>query len=167
MDPGRDPLPGSSSAKKSESEDDVPLARQRKDLKGKVKKSGKKEEQKGSQVSNVDSVVTEENKVPKGKNVASVVTEKKKDPKGKDVGSVEDHEKKVPKGENVGSIDNQVKKVPKGKAPTSVNVASSSANVVNDDQDEEEGGDLELTEAESTQGWSLTRRRRVLKVLFL
>ena len=135
MDPGRDPLPGSSSAKKSESEDDVPLARQRKDVKGKVKKSGKKEEQKGSLVSNVDSVVTEENKVPKGKNVASVVTEKKK--------------------------------VPKGKAPTSVNVASSSANVVNDDQDEEEGGDLELTEAESTQGWSLTRRRRVLKVLFL
>ena len=151
MDRGPDPLPGSSSAKKSESEDDVPLARQRKDLKGKVKKSGKKEEQKGSQVSNVDSVVTEENKVPKGKNVASVVTEKKK----------------VPKGNNVGSVDNQVKKVPKGEAPTSVNVASSSANVVNDDQDEEEGGDLELTEAESTQGWSLTRRRRVLKVLFL
>ena len=151
MDPGRDPLPGSSSAKKSESEDDVPLARQRKDVKGKVKKSGKKEEQKGSLVSNVDSVVTEENKVPKGKNVASVVTE----------------ENKVPKGKNVASVVTEKKKVPKGKAPTSVNVASSSANVVNDDQDEEEGGDLELTEAESTQGWSLTRRRRVLKVLFL
>ena len=40
MDPLQDPVPGNS-AKKSDSEDDIPLAavRERKDAKGKVKKS--------------------------------------------------------------------------------------------------------------------------------
>ena len=126
MDPGRDPLPGSSSAKKSESEDDVPLARQRKDLKGKVKKS-----------TNV---------------------EKQKDPKGKEVET--STEKKVPKGKEIKTSTE--KKVPKGKGSEE---AVGSANVVSDDgNDSEDSGHLQLTPDEASQGWSLTRRRRAMKV---
>ena len=160
MDPLQDPVPGSS-AKKSDSEDDIPLAavRERKDAKGKVKKS-----------SNIDA-----KKVPKGKSGSSDVIEskvgnvdkEKKVPKGK-VGNL-DKEKKVPKGK-VGNVDKDEKKVPKGKPASSANVAEASVNVAsgnvvsNSDEDEEEGGGLELTAAEATQGWSLTKKRRILKV---
>ena len=62
-----------------------------------------------------------------------------------------------------------MKKVPKGNVGgTSVNVDS--GNVANDNvernEEDDEGGDLELTAAEATQGWSLTRRRRAMKVKF-
>ena len=146
MDPLQDPVPGSS-AKKSDSEDDIPLAavRERKDAKGKVKKSS--------------NIVAK--KVPKGKSGSSDVIESK-------VGNV-DKEKKVPKGK-VGNVDKDEKKVPKGKPASSANVAEASVNVAsgnvvsNSDEDEEEGGGLELTTAEATQGWSLTKKRRILKV---
>ena len=174
MDPLQDPVPGSS-AKKSDSEDDIPLAavRERKDAKGKVKKSSNidaKKVPKGksgssdvieSKVGNVD----KEKKVPKGK--VGNLDKEKKVPKGK-VGNV-DKEKKVPKGK-VGNVDKDEKKVPKGKPASSANVAEASVNVAsgnvvsNSDEDEEEGGGLELTAAEATQGWSLTKKRRILKV---
>ena len=192
-DQAPDPVAGSSSSnlpipKKPESstdEEDVPLVRQRKDLKGKAKKSSNIDAKKLPTVSNVSNVDFEQSKVPKGTNVGTVDKDDKKVPKGTNVGTVDKDEKKVPKGRNVGTVDKDAKKVPKGKEKdsgesvkkvtkgkeaSSISVAGSSGNVatvsvVKDDEDDVEDGDLQLTEAEATQGWSLTRRRRALKVI--
>ena len=208
-DQAPDPVAGSSSStlpipKKPESstdEEDVPLVRQRKDLKGKAKKSSNIDAKKLPTVSNVSNVDFEQSKVPKGTNVGTVDKDDKKVPKGTNVGTVDKDEKKVPKGKavgsvvseqkkdlkgrNVGTVDKDEKKVPKGKEKdsgesvkkvtkgkeaSSISVAGSSGNVatvsvVKDDEDDVEDGDLQLTEAEATQGWSLTRRRRALKVI--
>ena len=191
-DQAPDPVAGSSSSnlpipKKPESstdEEDVPLVRQRKDLKGKAKKSSNIDAKKVPTVSNVSNVDFEQSKVPKGTNVGTVDKDDKKVPKGTNVGTVDKDEKKVPKGRNVGTVEKDAKKVPKGKEKdsgesvkkvtkgkeaSSISVAGSSGNVatvsvVKDDEDDVEDGDLQLTEAEATQGWSLTRRRRALKV---
>ena len=192
-DQAPDPVAGSSSSnlpipKKPESstdEEDVPLVRQRKDLKGKAKKSSNIDAKKLPTVSNVSNVDFEQSKVPKGTNVGTVDKDDKKVPKGTNVGTVDKDEKKVPKGRNVGTVEKDAKKVPKGKEKdsdesvkkvtkgkeaSSISVAGSSGNVatvsvVKDDEDDVEDGDLQLTEAEATQGWSLTRRRRALKVI--
>ena len=192
-DQAPDPVAGSSSSnlpipKKPESstdEEDVPLVRQRKDLKGKAKKSSNIDAKKLPTVSNVSNVDFEQSKVPKGTNVGTVDKDDMKVPKGTNVGTVDKDEKKVPKGRNVGTVDKDAKKVPKGKEKdsgesvkkvtkgkeaSSISVAGSSGNVatvsvVKDDEDDVEDGDLQLTEAEATQGWSLTRRRRALKVI--
>ena len=192
-DQAPDPVAGSSSSnlpipKKPESstdEEDVPLVRQRKDLKGKAKKSSNIDAKKLPTVSNVSNVDLEQSKVPKGTNVGTVDKDDKKVPKGTNVGTVDKDEKKVPKGRNVGTVEKDAKKVPKGKEKdsdesvkkvtnvkeaSSISVAGSSGNVatvsvVKDDEDDVEDGDLQLTEAEATQGWSLTRRRRALKVI--
>ena len=176
-DQAPDPVAGSSSSnlpipKKPESstdEEDVPLVRQRKDLKGKAKKSSNIDAKKLPTVSNVSNVDFEQSKVPKGTNVGTVDKDEKKVPKGRNVGTVEKDAKKVPKGKEKDS-DESVKKVTKGKEASSIGVAGSSGNVatvsvVKDDEDDVEDGDLQLTEAEATQGWSLTRRRRALKVI--
>ena len=176
-DQAPDPVAGSSSSnlpipKKPESstdEEDVPLVRQRKDLKGKAKKSSNIDAKKLPTVSNVSNVDLEQSKVPKGTNVGTVDKDDKKVPKGTNVGTVDKDEKKVPKGKEKDSGES-VKKVTKGKEASSISVAGSSGNVatvsvVKDDEDDVEDGDLQLTEAEATQGWSLTRRRRALKVI--
>ena len=176
-DQAPDPVAGSSSSnlpipKKPESstdEEDVPLVRQRKDLKGKAKKSSNIDAKKLPTVSNVSNVDFEQSKVPKGTNVGTVDKDEKKVPKGRNVGTVEKDAKKVPKGKEKDSGES-VKKVTKGKEASSISVAGSSGNVatvsvVKDDEDDVEDGDLQLTEAEATQGWSLTRRRRALKVI--
>ena len=70
-------------------------------------------------------------------------------------------EKKVPKGKVINTPTE--KKVPKGKESEE---AGGSANVASDDGNEsEEGGDLQLSSDEASQGWSLTKRRRAMKVM--
>ena len=169
-----DPVAGSSSAKDTPSkqvesstdEEDVPIARQRKDLKGKIKKSSNI---KASNVSKVDSVKEDDKKVPKGTDSEGGSSSAKKVPKGKESEGGSSSVKKVPKGKVMEGGSSSVKKVPKGNVGgTSVNVDS--GNVANDNvernEEDDEGGDLELTAAEATQGWSLTRRRRAMKVKF-
>ena len=169
-----DPVAGSSSAKDTPSkqvesstdEEDVPIARQRKDLKGKIKKSSNI---KASNVSKVDSVKEDDKKVPKGTDSEGGSSSANKVPKGKESEGGSSSVKKVPKGKVMEGGSSSVKKVPKGNVGgTSVNVDS--GNVANDNvernEEDDEGGDLELTAAEATQGWSLTRRRRAMKVKF-
>ena len=94
----------------------------------------------------------------KGKVKKSTNVEKQKDPKGKEVET--STEKKVPKGKEIKRSTE--KKVPKGNGSEE---AVGSANVVSDDgNDSEDSGHLQLTPDEASQGWSLTRRRRVMKV---
>jgi len=71
---------------------------------------------------------------------------------------------KVKKSTNVQKQqDSTEKKVPKGKESEE---AGGSANVASDDGNEsEEGGDLQLSSDEASQGWSLTKRRRAMKVM--
>ena len=138
-----DPQPGTSAMADSSSDDNAPLAR-RKDAKGKVKKSS----------------TEEASKVPKGKDVEKASTEEaRKVPKGNDVEKASTEEaSKVPKGKEVekASTDGS-KKVPKGTVSVDAAVEA---------DDEDAGGDLELTPAEVTQGFILTRKKRVLKVIF-
>ena len=74
---------------------------------------------------------------------------------------------KVPKGNKGSSGEASASKVPKGKFHHSVE--SGSSNVVNpDDQSSDEASDeegqMQLTPAEVAEGWSVSRRRRVMKV---
>ena len=95
----------------------------------------------------------------KGKVKKSSTEEARKVPKGKDVEKASTEEaSKVPKGKEVekASTDGS-KKVP--KRTVSVDAAVEA-------DDEDAGGDLELTPAEVTQGFILTRKKRVLKVIF-
>ena len=168
------PQAGSSSAmgassgqgQSSSEEDNVPLAALRKDAKGKIKKSSK---------GNESGVVSEATKVPKGKH-SGVVSEATKVPKGKgkQSGVISD-------AGNSSSSKADAKKVPKGKASSkpgtsgtvqleSSQSGTSSMDVANTD-DEASGNatdvdeaDLILTPAEASQGWSITKRRRVMKV---
>ena len=83
----------------------------------------------------------------------------KKVPKGKVINTTT--EKKVPKGKVMNTPTES--KVPKGKESEE---AGGSANVASDDGNEsEEGGDLQLSSDEASQGWSLTKRRRAMKVM--
>ena len=94
----------------------------------------------------------------KGKVKKSSNVEKQQDPKGKEVET--STEKKVPKGKEIKRSTE--KKVPKGNGSEE---AVGSANVVSDDgNDSEDSGHLQLTPDEASQGWSLTRRRRAMKV---
>ena len=153
------PQAGSSSAmgassgqgQSSSEEDNVPLAALRKDAKGKIKKSSK---------GNESGVVSEATKVPKGKGKQSGV---------------------ISEAGNSSSSKADAKKVPKGKASSkpgtsgtvqleSSQSGTSSMDVANTD-DEASGNatdvddaDLILTPAEASQGWSITKRRRVMKV---
>ena len=95
----------------------------------------------------------------KGKVKKSSTEEARKVPKGKDVEKASTEEaSKVPKGKEVekASTDGS-KKVPKGTVSVDAAVEA---------DDEDAGGDLELTPAEVTQGFILTRKKRVLKVMF-
>ena len=172
--PVPDPVAGSSSAKDAPSkqvesstdDEDVPIARQRKDLKGKIKKTSNI---KATNVSKVDSVKEDDKKVPKGTDSEGGSSSANKVPKGKESEGGSSSVKKVPKGKVMEGGSSSVKKVPKGNVGgTSVNVDS--GNVANDNvernEEDDEGGDLELTAAEATQGWSLTRRRGAMKVKF-
>ena len=85
---------------------------------------------------------------------------RRKDAKGKVKKSTNVEKQKEPKGKEVETSTE--KKVPKGKGSEE---AVGSANVVSDDgNDSEDSGDLQLTPDEASQGWSLTRRRRAMKV---
>ena len=95
----------------------------------------------------------------KGKVKKSSTEEARKVPKGKDVEKASTEEaSKVPKGKEVekASTDGS-KKVPKGTVSVDAAVEA---------DDEDAGGDLELTPVEVTQGFILTRKKRVLKVMF-
>ena len=99
-------------------------------------------------------------KVKKSTNVQKQQdSSEKKVPKGKVINTTT--EKKVPKGKVMNTPTEN--KVPKGKESEE---AGGSANVASDDGNEsEEGGDLQLSSDEASQGWSLTKRRRAMKVM--
>ena len=95
----------------------------------------------------------------KGKVKKSSTEEASKVPKGKDVEKASTEEaRKVPKGNDVEKASTEeASKVPKGTVSVDAAVEA---------DDEDAGGDLELTPAEVTQGFILTRKKRVLKVIF-
>ena len=95
----------------------------------------------------------------KGKVKKSSTEEARKVPKGKDVEKASTEEaRKVPKGNDVEKASTEeASKVPKGTVSVDAAVEA---------DDEDAGGDLELTPAEVTQGFILTRKKRVLKVIF-
>ena len=95
----------------------------------------------------------------KGKVKKSSTEEARKVPKGKDVQKASTEEaRKVPKGKDVEKASTEeASKVPKGTVSVDAAVEA---------DDEDAGGDLELTPAEVTQGFILTRKKRVLKVIF-
>ena len=95
----------------------------------------------------------------KGKVKKSSTEEASKVPKGKDVEKASTEEaRKVPKGKDVEKASTEeASKVPKGTVSVDAAVEA---------DDEDAGGDLELTPAEVTQGFILTRKKRVLKVIF-